>query len=65
MKKPTIVQFLILIISGCFVFVFYQYSQNGRYVEFGEGSMILDSRTGNLFEVYDAHDDIILKPIKK
>lgn len=34
----------ILIILLAFLFVFYQYSQNGRYVV--DGLMVLDTRTG-------------------
>ena len=36
-----------------FLFLFYQYSQNGRFYLTNDGNLIIDSRTGTVWSIED------------
>ncbi|TDD98612.1 hypothetical protein [Flavobacterium cellulosilyticum] len=51
MKKLNLDYFkisILLILLG-FLLVFYQYSQNGRYISKGEDWMVIDTHTGKIY----------------
>ncbi len=49
MKIDNLFKFVILILAGLFLFIFYQYAQNGRYIctkITNDVYHVLDTRTG-------------------
>jgi hypothetical protein len=43
---------IVIILLG-FLFVFYQFSENGRFYSPSDGAKIIDSRTGAIYTFYD------------
>ena len=55
MKKLNIDLFkfsLVVILFG-FLFLFYQYSQNGRFYLANDSNSIIDTRTGTVWDIYN------------
>jgi hypothetical protein len=60
---------LVIILLG-FLFVFYQFSENGRFYSPSDGSKIIDSRSGAVYTFYDkssrdGNAKLISKPLPK
>ncbi len=57
---------MIVILAGGFLFLFYQYSQNGRYQNYKETNRyILDTRTGKIYKIDNGVPSIFSKAIKE
>lgn len=66
MKKLTLFQFIITIFLVVFLIEFFLFSQNGRYITFGSyNSMLLDTRTGNVYEYDNLKNGVWKISIKK
>lgn len=60
--------FKIQIISliGGFLFIFYQYSQNGRYQNYNETiQWIQDARTGKIYKIVKGEPKVFRKAIRE
>lgn len=66
MKKLTLFQVIITIFLVVFLIEFFLFSQNGRYKTFGGyNSMLLDTRTGNVYEYDNLKNGVWKISIKK